>query len=138
MSKKIISRINIFAPLCIGCLIYFFFKQDPVLRKLENTVPLFGLLRNMFFIEFHSQSKLGSFLMNHLCDFLWAYSLSWSAILSQRSICKGCVIALVACALNEFIQLTPYVCATFDWLDLLYEFLAIILASVLFYFHDTR
>lgn len=132
MSKKCLSRINIFLPLFIGCLIYFFFKQDDVLRKFENIAPLFRLLRSKFFVEIHPKTMLGLFFINHLCDFLWAYSLSWACILSRRSIRKGCLMALLFCAFNEFIQLTPYICATFDWLDLLYEIAAILSASFLF------
>lgn len=132
MSKKKIYFLHIFLPLFIGCLIYFFFKQDVVLGKFENYVPLFGWLRSLFFIEFRPKTILGLFFMNHLCDFLWAYSLTWACILPQRSIETGILVALLFCAVNEFIQLTPYIYATFDWFDILYEIIAILLASFLY------
>lgn len=136
MTKKKVVWLNIILPLFAGCLVYFFFKQDVVLRKFENNVLLFGLLRDVFFVEFYPTTGLGIFFMNHLCDFLWAYSLSWACILSQRSIIKGILMALLFCVINEFIQLTPYICATFDWLDLLYYIIAIILASYFYYLSD--
>ena len=138
LTEKIRDRINIYIPLFCGCVIYFFFKQDDVLRKFENYVPLLGLLRNIFFIEFYPKTMLGIFFMNHLCDFLWAYSLNWACILSRRDIIKGSLMALVFCAINEFIQLTPYISASFDWLDLLYEIIAIVLASFFYSFCNKR
>ena len=136
MSKRKIYWLHIFLPLFIGCLIYFFFKQDVVLRKFENRVPLFGWLRSLFFIEFRPKTILGLFFMNHLCDFLWSYSLTWACILPKRNIRTGVLVALIFCVVNEFIQLTPYICATFDWLDILYEIIAIFLASFLYYTCD--
>lgn len=133
MSRNTWDRINLYLPLFCGCVIYFFFKRDIVLRKFEDFFPLFSLLRSILFIDFSPKTVIGLFFMNHLCDVLWAYSLSWSCNLAMKKLATGVVMALVFCAINEFAQLTPYICATFDWLDLLYEILAIIFSTAVFY-----
>lgn len=132
MSQKILDRLNIYGPLLCGCSIYFFFKQDAVLKQIEELVPLFGFLREIFFIEFSPKTAFGTFFMNHLCDVLWAYSLTWSCILATKKLFCGVILALFICAVNEFAQLSPYICATFDWLDLFYESLASGLSVILF------
>lgn len=133
MTEKAWDRINIYLPLLCGCLIYFFFKQDVVLRKFEIFFPLFGWLRENLYITFVPESVFGLFFMNHLCDVLWAYSLSWSCNLAMNSLISSIMMALIFCAINEFAQLTPYIFATFDWLDLLYETLTILLATFIFH-----
>lgn len=102
------------------------------MRKFENIVPLFGYLRKIFFVDFTPRTVIGVFFMNHLCDVLWSYSLCWSCILSTKKLQKGIVVALFFCGVNEFAQLSPYICATFDWLDLLYEAFAAMFAAFIF------
>ena len=138
MSQKTWNYLNLFIPLFIGCLVYLIFKQDKVLAEAENTIPLFGLIRSHVFIEFHPRSYIGIFFLNHFCDFLWAYSLTWACINSSYSIKSGIVQAIAFILLNEFIQLTPYICATFDWLDIVYETAAIIISTLIFIFSNQK
>lgn len=94
---------------------------------------MFGFLRDILFIDVTPKTAIGQFFLNHLCDVLWAYSLSWSCNLAMRNLTTGFTVALLFCAVNEFAQLSPYIYATFDWLDLLYETLTIILATIIFH-----
>ncbi len=97
--------IHTILPLLLGVLVYAVFRKDSI----------FYLKNNITF----SNNLTTKFIRNHLCDALWAYSLT-SALLVFTSISSKFIatIAILFFLLQEYIT-GKYFNQTFDWVDVI-------------------
>lgn len=93
---------------------------------MEASVAVFGYIREKVFIPIAVDRWYKAFFMYYLTDILWAYALFWASLLVFKRPRKAVDTSLIAILVNEFVQLTPYICATFDWFDIVFEVLAIL------------
>lgn len=69
-------------------------------------------------------------IRNHLCDFLWAYSLAFSLTYIELSNKETFIITLSTGAVFELLQKVHLIKGTFDILDILVELLACIICYI--------
>lgn len=130
---RVAFALNVFVPLLIGCIIYLTIYAGPVIERAESGIWLFGYLRRICYVEFVPKTMVGIFVRNHMCDCLWAYSLGWCNFAAYNLKRDALLVTIGFVLLNEFIQLTDLVVATFDWWDLFFEFIAV---AVSFWAHS--
>lgn len=113
---------NAIIPLFLGLGIYFFMKS--------------GTYINTFFeIDFDYTPKtiIERFIVNWLCDFLWSYSLVFALyfVLSpfKNRLLISCIISALLGLILELLQGVNIMSGTFDWWDILIEFLAVFTAT---------
>lgn len=115
---KIICYLNIFAPLCIGCLIYLSIRHDHYIYLSIEKYPVIQFLRNLIYIEYTPNNILGQFVTYHFTDFLWAYSLEWSVLNSQKQKTLATLLCAVYCSFMEVMQIWSTLGSTFDYWDI--------------------
>jgi hypothetical protein len=117
-------------PMLLGLLLYaFFHKPDLLLHKW-----IYKYCQTPSFFSSINKSSITIFLLNHVPDLLWAYSLTFSFLLfisnALPAIVKAAFIIIVV-SFTEIIQLFFPEQFTFDWVDL---FLSIITVVVILIF----
>lgn len=116
---------NIIIPLIIGAFIYVISRETYIYR----------FLRYMGMKEINVDIKIPSIIRNYGCDFLWAYSLSFSLFLAigmkVRSIPKIIPVEILFCLILEFLQLLSFFKSTFDPVDCLVELSAVAIANAI-------
>lgn len=75
-------------------------------------------------------------IRNHLCDFLWAYSLAFSLTYIELNNKETLIITLSSGVVFELLQMMHLIKGTFDILDILVELLACIVCYVYRSKHD--
>lgn len=75
-------------------------------------------------------------IRNHLCDFLWAYSLAFSLTYIELNNKETFIITLSSGVVFELLQMMHLIKGTFDILDILVELLACIVCYVYRSKHD--
>ena len=127
--KNILIFTNITIPLLIGLVIYLFCYRGTYI----NTT-----VQNIFDISlpyFYHDNVFHYFLTCWACDVLWAYSLTFSLYscfqyFYNSTLISG-VISGAFALIIEFLQLFDFISGTFDILDILLEFSAIIVAVII-------
>ncbi len=115
-SKKLFQVIT---PLLVGFLIYLFFHKPNLI--LHSYLAEYIQIPN-FFNSFN-HNKIFIFLLNHIPDILWIYSLGNFLIFACAFIKNKWVKAAIIIAIGsitEIIQLLFPLNFTFDWLDLFF------------------
>lgn len=69
-------------------------------------------------------------IRNHLCDFLWAYSLAFSLTYIELNNKETFIITLSTGVVFELLQMMHLIKGTFDILDILVELLACIICYI--------
>lgn len=115
-NKVIISLINIAGPILLGVVFYTLFDKINIVSK-SNI--LFEITRN------------------HVIDMFWNYSLVFCIynFLEKKinSIFIAVTIAIAWGIIFEFLQNTKWVNGTFDWIDIIFEIIAAIIAGLFIY-----
>lgn len=94
-----------------------------VKNKLNIILPLIlGLL-------IYTVNKPG-IIRNHLCDFLWAYSLAFSLTYIELNKTQTFIITLLTGIIFELFQKIHLIKGTFDILDILVELLACVICYI--------
>jgi hypothetical protein len=133
VSKKFL--IHCIIPLLVGAMIYVFFHKP-------NLLLHFYLNKYFHLTNYYTHIKTypaAIFMLNHLPDMLWAYSLGGFMILLFDNIknraTKAAVIITIG-SLTEIVQVFFPSYFTFDWFDLFFTLCALIL--VLYVFEKTK
>ena len=126
---------NIFIPLVFGGVFYVFFRTESYI-----SVFILGLTRKSEEIS-TSLKKINHYLplffRNHFCDILWAYALTFSCYLAAS--CQGkdliriMIYAVLFEIMVELLQLSAGFPGTFDPLDMILEFMATAMGTVILF-----
>lgn len=128
-NKRWIININRWIPLILGSLVYLFFRKDEYLFIVEQRVPVFGMIRRTLFVDYFPSSIMGVFFLYHLTDLLWAYAFTWAVLAAARNKKYAVLLCCVYCTFAEFLQLWPFLRATFDWWDIVCQLIGVFLAN---------
>lgn len=129
--RRITRWLNIWFPFLLGILIYCVFGNSWHLSRLEEKHLLFKHIRELVYINVPTSALIGRIIHGYASDVLWAYSLGWASLMAKMNAQKGFRFAIVVAYSQELIQLWPATHSTFDWCDMIYETLAILLATVI-------
>lgn len=122
--KYLFLIFNTVVPLTSGLAIYFFMKSGTFINTFSG-------------IDFHYIPKtvLGLFIVNWFCDFLWAYALVFALyiVLSpfKSKLLFSCVISVLLGLILEIMQGVNILSGTFDWWDIIIEFVATVTATII-------
>lgn len=135
MKKKLFFLLNILVPILIGTTYYILFCPDTFVTKwLFETMhltakPILLLDTSLWWAEL---------LDGYLCDFLWAWSLTFLLVLilgtKKSSLLVACVIAMGFEIIMESLQMTSYVAGVFDIFDIVVECMATCVAILILIF----
>lgn len=126
--NKVIILINCIVPLLLGALIYYFLSPDVLFVQFLNgiigkRVCLTPIAANTFVLQF---------VRFYFLDMLWSYALVFAlyVILDDNTakLKKIILIAFLFSTFMELLQLLPYVEGTFDFVDILLEFVSEVFA----------
>ncbi len=120
--------VNIIIPILLGAVIYYLFSPDVLFVKRIDSIT--GLNFHIRIVE--NSNLLFSFIRNFFLDMLWAYALVFALFYiigdNTASLLKVFLIAFLFSSAMEILQITSIVKGTFDFYDILVEFLAEIVA----------
>lgn len=126
--NRLFVVMNIAIPLFVGAFIYYFLSTDVIFVRIIDKVINGGV----HFNSLVENSYVVKFIRFYLLDMLWGYALVFTLyfILSNNTanLKKIFFIAFVFSTSMEILQLTSFATGTFDFLDILFEFLAEIFA----------
>ena len=120
---------NIILPLFIGMMVYLCSPQSTYFSDFVESVLHLSfpkLLPSAFF----------SFTRNYLCDAFWAYSLSFSLNIFIKNTILIFSACMIWCVIFELLQKYNRISGTFDYMDILFELIAVITALSIIYFHN--
>ena len=126
--NKVLILLNFTVPLFVGAIIYYFLSPDVIFVKvideiIGERVNFTSLLENNFVVKF---------VRFYLLDMLWGYALVFALyfILGDNTakLKRIFFIAFVFSTSMEILQLTPLAEGTFDFADILFEFLSEVFA----------
>ncbi len=122
--KYLFLIFNTIVPLISGLAIYIFMKS--------------GTFINTFLeVDFHYIPKtvLGLFIVNWFCDFLWSYALVFALFLVlspfKNRLTISCIVSLILGIVLETLQYANILSGTFDWWDIIIEFIATVTATII-------
>ena len=136
MKHKYGIILNIVLPIIIGTLIYLILSPNAYVTKFFWRIMD---VQNPFsHINIMSMPLVIRLVRFHLCDALWAYALTYSVVSiigknDLKSILKGCYISAVFLIIIEGVQILGYVVGTFDFIDILIQIIAALLAGIIHY-----
>lgn len=134
MSHKKIYISNICIPLIIGVFFYLLFRPNIFLSK--TIYMILDINYSFALYDLIIGNIVGRILVNYLCDFLWAYSLSWALFyikdLYNHSILKTMCYCIIADCLMELLQLIDCIGGTFDYCDIIVQILATLVVLILY------
>ncbi len=118
--------VHIFIPLLLGFVVYLIFHKPNL--QLHAYITKFIAIPNYY--NYFKQYAFFIFLLNHLPDALWIYSLGIFLLLSfewvKNDWLKAAFVIILG-SLTEIIQLFLPNQFTFDWVDLLINIIILIL-----------
>jgi hypothetical protein len=118
--------------LAVGGVVYYITSPDVIL--VQKMDVMLGIARNAG-EEIYNDNLIYMFLRNYFLDMLWAYSLTFCIHLlidnNAERICKTVAITFTFSLVMEILQLTDAVKGTFDMIDILVEFIAIMTAVLI-------
>lgn len=122
----------------IGGFIYVFFRTDKLLMfKWFNVLKLSNWIKYLRETTIPYKSRLPDWLLYSLPDGLWVFSYVslllyfWKGEIKSQNFIWFFFIPIFA-VLSEFMQLLDVVSGTFDYVDLLFYFLGLIIPFVVF------
>lgn len=120
--------LNMVIPIILGTIIYYLISPEVIFVKLIDN--LFGM--NFHISGLDMEHPILQFLRNHFLDMLWGYALVFAMFLilgnNTADIRKSFIIAFSFSTIMELLQITPIAKGTFDILDIMFEFLAEVVA----------
>ena len=125
---------NIIVPLLLGLLIYLAYRPEAIITSLlSKVIPI---------TPRPAESSLEKMLSSYGPDILWAYGLTFYniCVLHHRrySAFKVFLISFITELLIELLQKTKIINGTFDYFDVLLEFLVTTMVIALYYFNLNR
>lgn len=130
--RRIFAYTNMFLPLALGCYIYLMFRDDYFIAFYTERIPILKLLRSYLYVAYIPQGIIDSIFMFHFTDFLWAYSLEWSVLLSYKNKIKSTFYCLIFCTIMEILQIWPRLRATFDFWDIISQVIGVIFGFIMY------
>lgn len=127
--KNIFLFANVLCPLLIGLLIYLFCYKSTYINT--AFVNFFGFPLPYFYFN----NSFHRFITCWACDILWAYSLTFSLYLCFKQFKNSLFIigalSIAFALIMELLQLFNVINGTFDILDIILEFSAILFAVII-------
>lgn len=119
--------LNVLFPLIVGFSVYVFLKPDTY---------IYNFIHRIFLLPTYAPTEIFSVCFyNWGCDFLWAYSLNNLLLISlnqfKNTILISSLLTGFVGAFLEFLQLIGSLGGTFDFIDIISEFLAIIISGLI-------
>lgn len=126
--ERIYIILNFAIPLLVGAIIYYFLSPDVIFVKVIDEI--FGC--GVHFASLLEKNFVVRFVRFYLLDMLWGYALVFALYFvfgNNTAKLKGIFyIAFVFSISMEVLQLTSLAEGTFDFIDILFEFLAEVFA----------
>lgn len=125
---RINIALNVVLPLAAGFFIYVFFKHGTLINhylKYESDIYLSG--------------NAGKFVICWLTDILWSYSLAFLLNVFSCTFNNRWPVILLNTAfiiVIELMQRIGIIHGTFDWLDIIFELIAMIVANIKYYYTE--
>ena len=125
--------IHIGISIVMGVIIYILVRPDTYISRIfRDIVNISGVGDNVSAV---CPRPILQFLRYYASDFLWAYALTFAIFYVLRNDKRGILIADGICFVFEssieLLQKFQIVSGTFDWLDILCEFCATAIASLI-------
>ena len=122
--RTVFFVINVAIPLVIGLLLYLFIRKDSFISGAFERIS--GISVSVH-LENVDSKIIVRFIRNYLADIIWAYAVTSALLLihdtAGYSELKIVLICLTVELIMEVIQVVnPFF--TFDWIDILVEFIA--------------
>ena len=134
MIKKRIYVLNICIPLTIGFIFYLLVRPDTILSK--SIYKLLHMSPSLPLYELFVKNIVGCILINYLCDFLWAYALSWALFFIKDLYNYSAVRTVLYCigtdCTMELLQVLDCADGTFDFYDILVQNFATLVVLALY------
>lgn len=132
-TTNILYLVNAMIGLTLGLFIYIVFRPDTYLSKYLLDITHLRMLSNYMS---ERDNILISFARYYLCDFLWAYSMTFSVQIFLKANCNKRYIELIIyCLFFEFLiegmQKFNIISGTFDIYDIVLEAAATLIALFL-------
>jgi hypothetical protein len=139
-NKKMGLLLNIMIPIFLGAVIYYLYSPDVLfVRRFDSVIGL----------EYHEKiwvmdNLIFKFIRNYFLDMLWAYALVIALFFvignNAASVLKILFIGFSFTIILEILQITPVAEGTFDFCDIVVEFLAEVVAVLIIkkYFLEER
>lgn len=128
MNKRNYAVLSIFIPLFIGAFFYVFMAPETYVSKFIQNVIDKDFLKPSFY-----SSWIFRILRNHLCDILWAWSLSTALFSITELFSLSFAMAVFFESFMEILQKLGFVPGTFDILDIIFEMLTSFIAVYVMY-----
>ena len=124
--------VNILLPLILGLLLYRFLRPNAYISKIMT--GLFGTPEPHILLV-PGNSFVYRFVNDHVCDMLWAYSLTSALSFVQEKDKNGIIlsagISFSLETLIEFLQKFNMIHGTFDSLDILFECISSVMSVLI-------
>jgi hypothetical protein len=125
---------NMIIPIFIGGVIYYIMSPNVLFVKLID-----GLIgESLHIFQVYEDNVILRVIRNYFLDMLWGYALVFALyfILDDAEKSKRIfLMAFVFSVLMEILQLTPFAEGTFDFLDILLEFVSEVFAIFIIKIH---
>ncbi|MGN0317844.1 MAG: hypothetical protein ACI4E1_07940 [Lachnospira sp.] len=137
--ERLFISANIAIPVIAGAVIYYLFCPNVIfVRALDCVFLKMAEIRNICSVNIPAVS----FFRNYFLDMLWSYALVFTVFIflkeNGNSLKNTFFITATYAAALEFVQAIPGVSGTFDWLDILAEFLSEVIAIIFIKMHMRR
>lgn len=121
MMKKSLIACNILIPIFSGIALYYIYDRLGVIPR---------------------DLVLTRFVRNHLLDMLWSYALVFCIYYFSSSLTGNIVVpvllAVVWSVVFEILQVFSVAKGTFDWLDIIFEIVAVVIAGLFIFYFSRR
>lgn len=121
MMKKSLIACNILIPIFSGIAFYYIYDRLGVIPR---------------------DLVLTRFVRNHLLDMLWSYALVFCIYYFSSSLTGNFVVpvllAVVWSVVFEILQVFSVAKGTFDWLDIIFEIVAVVIAGLFIFYFSRR
>ena len=130
--KDKIVWLNIVIPILVGAVTYYCISPEVLfVTWIKQVIDVDDVFRTTLIYDV----CVARFIRNHLLDMLWGYALVFSLFKisgnDTASIRRSFWLAFSFSAIMEILQLMPNSNATFDILDIIFEFVAEVIAVVI-------
>lgn len=128
---------NTIAPIILGIAIYLIIKPNAYISYI-----IYKYLPFQLSISLSPRNIITIFIHNYLCDILWAYAFMMTLCFTSAYQCTLRFHTVIACIIFElFIEILQYfhiISGTFDFMDIIWEILANLLALAIWKYNKKK
>lgn len=131
--ERVFYWCNIISPILVGTVAYLLFRSDTYIS--QTLYRLFPWLKNCSLEYLEQFPWITALCRNFLPDILWAYALTYAVALlwlPERKISWQVLMICIPFEVGvELCQKVGFMSGTFDWLDIILEICATVLAALI-------